>query len=232
MEARDVMTVSVVTVAPEATVPEVARILLEHNISAVPVVDPSKRVVGIVSEGDLIRRPEIGTEQHPSWWLSLVADPKDQSREYVKHHGLQASEVMTRDVITVVPDASLDEIAALLERKHIKRVPVTQEGRLVGIVSRADLLRGLAVWKPRAAGSASDREIRHAIEEKLREMDARSQFVSVVVSNGIAHLWGAAYSEDEKEALRLAAESTAGVKRVEDNLGVFPHIVRSTMWAD
>lgn len=232
MEARDVMTTPVVNVDATATVQDIARILLENRISAVPVVDPDGVVIGIVSEGDLMRRPEIGTEQHPSWWLSLLANPADQARDYVKNHGLRAADVMTRDVITVGEDTSLQEIAALLERRRIKRVPVMRDGKLVGIVSRANLLQGVAVWKPPAAKSASDREIRAAIENTLREIDARSQFVSVVVSDGVAHLWGSVYSSEEKDALRLAAETTAGVKRVEDNIGIFPHSVRTTMWAD
>jgi len=226
------MTTPVVNVDATATVQDIARILLENRISAVPVVDPDGVVIGIVSEGDLMRRPEIGTEQHPSWWLSLLANPADQARDYVKNHGLRAADVMTRDVITVGEDTSLQEIAALLERRRIKRVPVMRDGKLVGIVSRANLLQGVAVWKPPAAKSASDREIRAAIENTLREIDARSQFVSVVVSDGVAHLWGSVYSSEEKDALRLAAETTAGVKRVEDNIGIFPHSVRTTMWAD
>jgi CBS domain-containing protein len=232
MEARDVMRTPVLSVDAAATVKDIARILLENRISAVPVVGQDGVVIGIVSEGDLMRRPEIGTEQHPSWWLSLLANPTDRARDYVKHHGLRANDVMTRDVVTVAEDASLEEIAALLERKRIKRVPVTRDGKLVGIVSRANLLQGLAVWKPPAARSASDREIRAAIENTLRKIDARSQFVNIVVSDGVAYLWGGVYSSEEKEALRLAAETTAGVKRVEDNIGLFPHSVRTTMWAD
>src|SRR3972149_2283575 len=143
MHAKDVMTTQVVTVSLDAPVAEIAKQLVQRRISAVPVVDADGRPVGIVSEGDLMRRPETGGERHPSWWLALVAEAETQDREYVKSHGGRARDVMTRDLVTVTEEASLEEIATLLEKHRIKRVPVVREGKLVGIVSRANLLQGI-----------------------------------------------------------------------------------------
>lgn len=140
MQAKDVMTAPVVTAETDTSVAAVAERLLERRISAMPVVDADGRVVGVVSEGDLMHRGESGGERHRSWWLALIASAEERSRDYVKNHGLRASDVMTRDPVTVGEDATLEEIAALLETHRIKRVPVLRDGRLVGIVSRANLL--------------------------------------------------------------------------------------------
>src|SRR5574338_371038 len=143
MQAKDVMTTRLATVAPDATVREIANLLLERRISAVPVVDSDGRLKGIVSEGDLIRRPELGTLRHRSWWLSLLSNAEEDAISYVKTHGGHARDVMTPEVITVDETAPLEQIADTLEKHGIKRVPVLGKGKLVGIVSRADLLRGL-----------------------------------------------------------------------------------------
>src|SRR5690606_11257928 len=143
MRARDIMTTSVVTVSPETRVPDIARVLLERRISALPVVDGAGRVIGIVSEGDLLHRAENKTERRRSWWLDLISSADTLAEDYVKSHGLTAKDVMNAPVISATPDASLAELATLLERHGIKRVPILENGALVGIVSRADLLRGL-----------------------------------------------------------------------------------------
>ncbi len=152
MRAKDVMTSPIVTVGPEATVQEIAKLLIERQVSGMPVLDQGGRVVGIVSEGDLMRRVEHADERHRSWWLKLFSDEITEATEYVKTHGRRAAEVMTRDVVTVDEDTPLHEIAALLEERRIKRVPVVRDGRLVGIVSRANLLHGLAA---RASGGSA-----------------------------------------------------------------------------
>ena len=140
MLARDVMTRGVLAVRAETPVEEIAALLLSRSISAVPVVDGDDRVVGIVSEGDLMRRTEAETYRRPSWWLELVSDPASLARDYVKTHGRRASDVMTRQVVSVTEDTPVDKIASLLDSRRIKRVPVVREGKLVGVVSRADLL--------------------------------------------------------------------------------------------
>lgn len=232
MLAKDVMSRSLLTVGPDTEVPEIARMLLEWRVSAAPVLDDAGRLVGIVSEGDLMRRPESGTLRRRSWWLTLLTSPTEQARGYTRSHGRRARDVMSREVVTVTPDTPLNEIANLLERRRIKRVPVLDEGRLVGIVSRANLLQGLVAQREGPAPSAADRDIQAALLAALDEAGVRTRFVNVVVAEGIAHLWGAVESPEEKDAARVAAENTAGVRRVEDNLGVLPPGTRAMLWAD
>ncbi|WP_333845235.1 CBS domain-containing protein [Pelomicrobium sp.] len=223
MQAKDVMTTPVVTVKPETQVSEIARLLLERGISAVPVVDAQERLLGIVSEGDLMRRPESGTERRPSWWLALLSDPREEAREYVKSHGLHAQDIMTRDVITVEEDTPLQEIAALLEKHRIKRVPVVRNGKVVGIVSRANLLQALVAQPPAKEISADDRTLREAVLKAVQSVGAGAVFVNAVVSEGVVHLWGITAFEEVKNAIRVAAERVPGVKQVKDEIKVLPH---------
>jgi CBS domain-containing protein len=221
MRAGDVMTGEVVTVRPEARVEQVARLMLEHHISAVPVVEAEGRLLGIVSEGDLVRRVETGTLARRAWWLDLLTDTAVQAREYVKTHGRRAADVMTGPVVTVGVDTPVEEIARLLERHGIKRVPVVRDGRVIGIVSRADLIRGLAVRpvEPPPARGEDDRAIREAVLSALRAQPWWiGTYRNVVVVDGVVHLWGLARSEAERQAMRVAAEAVPGVKGVEDHL--------------
>ena len=229
MHARDVMTSSVVTVSPETAVPDIAKLLLERRISAVPVVDQGERVVGIVSEGDLMRRVEHADERHRSWWLRLFSDAATEATEYVKTHGRCAADVMTRDVVTVSEDTPLHEIAALLEERRIKRVPAVRDRRLVGIVSRANLLHGLAAQPAdMPESSLGDEAIRSRISTTLRkEVGDMTEFVNVIVSDGVVDLWGATDSEDIKRAVRVAAENMPGVREVRDHVGILPSMVRA-----
>ena len=152
MKAADIMTRKVKTVAPDTLVQNVAELMIEHRISGVPVVDGARRVVGILSEGDLMRRSEIETERRHSWWLELLSDPTSRAEEFVKSRGRRVADVMTRSVISVTPRTELREIADTMEKWGIKRVPVVSGGKLVGIVSRHDLLRALRSAKPKGAG--------------------------------------------------------------------------------
>lgn len=221
MQAKDVMTTTVITVTPDTEVAEIARLLLERHISAVPVVDADNRILGIVSEGDLIHRPELGVRRRRrSWWLTLLAGDEEPTAEYVKTHGQRAAQVMTSPVVTVTEDAPVDRIVQLLEERRIKRVPVVREGRLVGVVTRADLLRGLIAHQPPPpASTPDDQAIREAILKTLREEGMPDNYVNIVVTGGVVHLWGLAHSDKERQALRIAAESTPGVRGVEDHLG-------------
>lgn len=232
MKATDVMTTPVVTVDLEAPVGEIAKRLLQHRISAVPVVDAARRLVGIVSEGDLMRRPETGGERHPSWWLGLLADSETQAREYVKTHGAVARDVMTRDVTTVTEEASLEEIATLLERHRIKRVPVVRDGKLVGIVSRANLLQGMVARERAPQPSVGDRTLRERVNAAIQASGVHSGFVNPVVADGVVHLWGATFTEAERDAIQLATAGVGGVKGVDSQLGVFSPMVRATLGAD
>ena len=219
MRAGDVMTTDVVTVSPEARVEEIACLMLEHHISAVPVVDARGRLAGIVSEGDLVRRIETGAAGTRAWWLELLAEPAKLARDYVKAHGRRAADVMTRTVVTVEEDASLSDVARLLEGRRIKRVPVVREGRVVGIVSRADLVRGLAVRSIEPATVGDDRTIREGVLAALRAQPWWiGTYQAVVVIDGVVHLWGTARSNAERAAPRVAAETVPGVRGVEDHL--------------
>src|SRR5690606_24225773 len=187
-----VMTTNVVSVTPDTPVEEIAKVLLDHRISAVPVIDADGHVAGIVSEGDLMRRPESGTHRHSTWWLSLLASPAQQATEYVKSHGRKASEVMTQPVITVAEDTRLEEVADILERLRIKRVPVLRGNEVVGIVSRANLLHGLVTAKLPDTVTSDDETIRASLIESIRkETGVQDQYLNVTVADGTAHLWGA-----------------------------------------
>ena len=219
MQAQDVMTANVVTVAPDTPVTEIAKLLLERHISAVPVVSDDGRLLGIVSEGDLIH--ELGQEgAKRSWWLDLVASPQARAEAYLKGYGRLASDVMTREIISVAPETPLPEIARLLEARRIKRVPVLRDGALVGIVSRADLLRGFAVH-PTADVGVDDRELRERLTVELERAGLTwHPYVNIVVSDGVVHLWGIIATREEADALRSAAEGVPGVARVESHLAV------------
>jgi CBS domain-containing protein len=231
MHAKDVMTTSVVTVGPDTDVRTIARFLIERRISAVPVVDQAGRVVGIVSEGDLMRRAEAGTERHPSWWLELLASPEDKARDYAKLHGLTAKDVMTRPAVTVAEDAPLGEIATLLERHRIKRVPVVRDGTIVGIVSRANLLHGLVAKAAAPAVASDDAGIREQVIAGIKAAGIPETYVNVVVAGGIVHVWGFVGSEAEKDAIRIAAETAPGVKTVQNNVAVGAYPVLRGGWA-
>ena len=231
MLAIDIMTATVETVTPDTSVAEIARRLLARNISAMPVVDDQGNVVGIVSEGDLMRRSENNTERQPSWWIRVFAEPEDRAREYVKTHGMRARDIMSRDVISVSEGTSLADIAEILERHHIKRVTVMRDGKLVGIVSRANLLRGLVSAGAKGTASPSDRDLRAAIENAASKAGLNVEHVSVVVADGVATVWGMVESDAERAALGVAAEQVAGVGRVENNINVMPALVRASMGA-
>lgn len=221
MLVRDVMVAPVITVDPSATVQEVAKLFLEKHISAVPVVDGKGKLAGIVSEGDLLHRVEAGTERHRSWWLRALIHSDTLAAEYVKSHGRKVSDVMTRDVITASPKTPLHEVASLMEKNAIRRLPIVENGQLVGIVSRANLLQAVASARQLPDTTPSDTAIRDRILAGLKkEVWAHTGLLNVTVSNGVVDLWGLAESEAERKAIRVAAESTPGVGAVHDNLVV------------
>lgn len=225
MRAKDIMTTSVVSATPETNVAEVARLLLERHISAVPVIDSGGRLVGMVSEGDFLRRSEDGSRRHGSWWLRLFSGSGENAADYVKTHGRSAADVMTRDVVTVTEHTPAGDVAHLLETKRIKRVPVLRDGKVVGIISRADLLRGLAARRnaPAATASVEDETIRGQILEEIKAGNwAPTYGVSVIVVEGVVQIWGFMDSQEQGEALRVAAENVPGVKGVEMNVSSFP----------
>lgn len=227
MNAADVMVANVVTVGPDARVSDVADILLQNRISAVPVVDGSGKLVGIVSEGDLMHRAESDTEIHRSWWLNALTSNESMAAEFVRSHSQKVTDVMTKRVVTASPDTPLHEIANLLEKNRIKRVPILKDGKLVGIVSRANLLQALASLKQRVATGKTpdDAAIRERIVKELEKQSwARPSLVNVIVQNGAVELWGVVDSRSEKDAIRVMAETAPGVRSVNDNVIVQPVI--------
>ncbi len=224
MKAADVMVSAAISVRPNARVEEVASILLANRISAVPVIDEQGELLGIVSEGDLMRRAEAGTDRSRSWWLEYLTGKQVLAAEYVKSHSHKVTDVMTRSVITATPETPLGEIVILLEKNRIKRVPIVQNGKVVGIVSRANLLQALAGMpsKNAAAASAGDSQIRDEVLSRLNERLWRPSMLNVTVHDGTVDLWGFVTSDDEKKATRIAVESVPGVKTINDHLTIPP----------
>jgi CBS domain-containing protein len=219
MHARDVMVAPVITVKPSTTVKEVAELFLEKRISAAPVIDSQEKLVGIVSEGDLLHRVEAGTERHRSWWLEGFIGNDTLATEYVKAHGRKVSDVMTRKVITASPQTPLHEVATLMEKNAIKRVPILENGQLVGIVSRANLIQAVATARKLLDIPLSDTTIREKILSHLKKQPwAHTTMLNVTVNAGVVDLWGIAESAAERKAIKVAAESTLGVCAVNDNL--------------
>ena len=221
MQATDVMTTDVFKATVNTTVNKIATMLLDRHVSAVPVVDDLDQVVGVVSEGDLLHRTENGTERQHSWWNAHFGEPEELAAEYVKSHGSRARDVMTSPVITVTEETPLAEIAELMEEKHIRRVPVLRDGKLVGIVSRADLLCALATEEEQTetVPSTDDQRIREAVLETLRGLKwASLACIEVRVRDGVAHLWGLVACDEERRALHIAVENVPGVKGVRDHL--------------
>ena len=224
MKAADVMVSAVISVRPNARVEEVASTLLANRISAVPVIDEQGELLGIVSEGDLMRRAEAGTDRSRSWWLEYLTGKQVLAAEYVKSHSHKITDVMTRSVITATPETPLGEIATLLERNRIKRVPIVQNGKVVGIVSRANLLQALARMPAKDATTthANDSEIRDKVLSLLNGELWRPLLLNVIVHDGNVDLWGFVTSNDEKKAARIAVEGIVGVKSINDHLTIPP----------
>lgn len=220
MRAKDIMTRDVVTVTADTPVPIIVRTLLARGISGMPVVDEERRVVGIVSEGDLLRRAELGTERRRGAWLSFFTGSARLASDYVHAHGAVAADVMTKNVASVQSDAEIAEIADLMEARHIKRVPVLESGKLVGLISRANLLRAFASRMEEKASAApkDDAAIRDRLLDELAHQSwSRRTENSVVVTDGIVHLWGLVGTPEESRALQLAASNIPGVRGVQNH---------------
>jgi CBS-domain-containing membrane protein len=224
------MTTDVVTVSPDTTVEAIAEILMAKKISGVPVADENGAILGIVTEGDLIQRQagDVSRFRQGSWWLRLVSSDEDSASDYIKSHGMCADDIMSRKVLTVEEDTPVGDIARILADNRIKRVPVVQGGALVGIVSRSNLLRGLATRDRARKSSVSDRSLKDEILETVRQQDWVSHgTLNVIVTEGVVELWGWVESEQERSALLLIAESVDGVEGVEDHLGFVPRYLQS-----
>jgi CBS domain-containing protein len=221
VKTSEVMTRDVVAIGPDAAVRDAIRLMLERRVSGLPVVDDAGRLTGILTEGDLLRRGETGTERQRRPWLEFLIGPGRLAEDYVKTHGCRTAEVMTREVITTGPDTPVGELVRLMERHHIKRLPVLDGGVLVGIVSRADLMRAVATILDRdEAPPAGDDAIRERVMAELKRAQgwAPRSGVTVTVRDGVVELNGVILEEKERTALRVAAENVPGVKAVEDRL--------------
>jgi CBS domain-containing protein len=228
MRAIDVMVRDVKTVKPDANVAEAVKLLVKHDISALPVVDDDGTLVGVLSEADLIHRVELDTEVHHPWWIEAVVGSTTLAEEFAKSHGKKVSEVMTTNVVSAAEESTLSEIAALMEHKRIKRVPIVKDGKLVGMVSRSNLVQALASSLAQTvnrhheyAGEAHarDREIRHGVLDRLREQPWTGfGDRNITVSEGVVHVWGLVGSEQEHKALLALVEEVPGVARVSDEM--------------
>ena len=220
MKARDVMVSPVITVSESCTIRDLAKLLFDNRISGVPVVSADGKVVGMVSEADLMHRSEIGTERPSSWWLALISGERALAAEYVQSHALKVKDVMATDVQSAHPDTSLVEIAEIFEEKHIKRVPILNEmGELVGIVSRANIVQAIAAARPQLEINLPDTMIREKLITELKKQPwSHVHKLNATVTNGTVDLWGFTESEKERQAIRVAAESIPGVVAVNDHL--------------
>jgi CBS domain-containing protein len=223
MKARDVMMSPVITVSPRSSVLDVAKTLLKHEISAAPVVDEKGTLVGIVSEGDLLHRAENDTETRRSSWLRFFTQDEVLAAEYAKSHSRKVADVMTKHVIFAAPEAPLADIAMLMERHSIKRVPIVNNGQLVGIVSRGNLVQAVATARPSLEIPLSDQTIRDRLLAHLRAQPwTHTSQLNVTVKDGVVDVWGICHSDAEREAVRIAAENVPGVHAVKNNLSMPP----------
>ena len=219
MNVADVMTQKVFSVTPETTIVDAARLMLQHGISGLPVVDSGGAVIGIVTEGDLLRRTETGTDHPHSRWYELLISPGRLARNYVHSHARKVGKVMTEAVASVTPSDSLAKVVELMESHHIRRLPVIEQGRLVGIVSRANLVRALLDKFPADNETESDAAIRERILAEIsNESWGPRASVDVRVKDGVVELYGSITDDRERAGLQVLAENTPGVKAVRDRL--------------
>lgn len=219
MRAHQIMTRSVITIAPDATILEAAKTMLQHHVSGLPVVDAAGSLVGIVSEGDFIRRSEIGTQRKRGRWLKFLLGAGATATDYVRENGRKVSEVMTVEPITVGEDATLEDIVNTMETNHVKRLPVIENGKLVGIVSRANLLQAVAgLARDVPDPTADDDHIRRRVIAVIEKNDWSPFGLNVIVRDGIVHLSGVITDEGSRQAAMVAAQNVAGVQKVHDHL--------------
>jgi len=219
MRAHHIMTRQVITVGPDATIVEAAATMLQNHISGLPVVDASGKLVGIVSEGDFIRRAEIGTQRKPGRWLKFLLGPGSAAGDFVREQGRKVGEVMTKEPFTVTEDTSLEDIVDLMEKNNVKRLPVTRGDRIVGIVSRSNLLQAVACLAREVPDpAANDDHIRDRIIATIEKSGWMPFGLNVIVHNGVVHLNGVITEDRSRKAAIVAAETVAGVREVHDHL--------------
>jgi CBS domain-containing protein len=219
MRAHQIMTRPVITVTPDTTIVKAATVMLQRHVSGLPVVDASGKLVGVVSEGDFIRRAEIGTGRRRGRWLRFVLGPGKSASDFVHEHGRRVSEIMSTSPFTITEDTALAEIVALMEKNHVKRLPVMRGHQLVGIVSRANLLRAVASLARQIPDpTADDDHIRNRVIDALEKNDWCPFGLGVIVKDGIVHLSGVITEEGSRQAAVVAVENVQGVHKVHDHL--------------
>ncbi len=218
MKVGEIMTQEVISVTPETSVADAVRLMLEERISGLPVISSARALVGIVTEGDFLRRSELGTEKKRPHWLEFILSPGALASDYVHSHARTVSDIMTRDVVVATEDMPLDAAVELMERKHVKRMPVVRGRTVVGVISRANLLHALAAAPPRAAERNDDEAIRRNLEREIDKQPWNAHQFHFVVKDGVVDLWGFITSEQQRSAIRIAAENVPGVTQVRDQL--------------
>lgn len=222
MRADEVMTANPLTIAPDASVAEAVRRMLDNRVSGLPVVDATGRLVGMITEGDLLARAELGTEKKRARWLEFLFGPGRTAEDFVHTHGRRVEEVMTRTPIAIDPSAGLDHVVELMTDRRIKRLPVVQGGALIGVVSRADVLRALSgafAAAPAPTGPVSDEKLAADVSATLAAQSwAPATSIEVKVKDGTIELWGSILDERQREAIRVAVENVPGVKAITDHM--------------
>jgi len=228
MRANQIMTKKVIVIAADYSVYDAAEIMLNSSISAAPVVDADGRIIGIVSEADLMNRPEIGTVPGKSWLQRLLADHTATAKAFVRSHSHRVTDVMTKTVVSADERATVQELVALMQRHHVKRIPILRDDKVVGIVSRANVLQGLLAREPSSLnGKADDEALRIAVTTTLAQRGwASAPTTNVVSRDGVVHLWGCVENETIKKAFEIAAENVHGVQRVQNHMMVLAPEVR------
>jgi CBS domain-containing protein len=223
MRAHHIMTRQVITVGPDSSIVDAANMMLQHHISGLPVVDTAGKLIGIVSEGDFIRRAEIGTQRQRGRWLRFLVGPGGIASDFVHEQGRRVQEIMTPDPITIMEDTTLREIVRTIERHHVKRLPVMRRDQLVGMVTRADLLQAIADLAPDVADPTDDDDhIRSGVRAAIEKSDWAPSRFDVTVRDGVVHLNGVVTDERCRQAAIVAAENVPGVRQVLDELCSYP----------
>ena len=220
MRAQDIMTQYVISVSPEDTIETAVQRMIDERISGLPVIDSSGRLVGMVTEGDFLRRAETETERRRPRWLEILLGPGKMAAEYVHTHGRKVSEIMTPDPLTVTEDTPLEELVGIMEKRQVKRLPVLRDGKVVGIVSRRNLVHALAALSQAATPSSlDDQAIRDNVLRAIESQKwAPAASINVIVRDGVVDLWGTVTDDRERQALVVAAENTHGVKAVKNHI--------------
>lgn len=224
MKVREIMVSPVIGVGQNATVQDVAKLLLANRISAAPVLDGAGKMIGIVTEGDLLRRVEAGTEHTYSWWVHMLAGDPTLARDYVKSHAVKVVDIMSRKVVTASPDDTVCDVAGLLEENNIKRIPIVDDdGKVVGIVSRSNIVQLVAGARPKMEVTLLDEQIKRELTATLKTLPwSHPHHLNITVSNGVVDLWGSVESDAARNAIRVAAELQPGVTDVQDHLLEMP----------